>query len=1090
MSNDSIQCYPLTDAQRSVWYTDLLYPSTKVSILSVTVKMKGKVYPDLLEESIQWVIQENDAFRVKIDSKDGEPRQCVEPYKKKEIRMIDFSDYTDSSHAEEWLKSHNRMPGEQFASELYQFVILKISNEELWYSLQIHHIVCDGIAINLTINQIDRNYAALLKGTSSSEHVTNAYLNCILDELDYEKSERYSRDQAFWMEKYRNLPNITGIKNYNPLLTSIAAERKSFTLSDELYRNLKLFCQNHQVSMFTFFMAALYIYIYKVTNESDVVIGALYGNRTSKKVKETIGMFASTVAIRLDVEPDLKLNAFLQKVSKEQSVMLRHQKYPYTKLIQDVRRMHPSKDIQRLFGIAVEYQPYNILNFEHSDIEIEADFCGDEVNDFIIHIKDCLDIQELVLFVDYRSQLYDENEIQTMFQQIVTVIEQMIRCPDDKIADVSLADEDVKNTLLTLFTGTRVANPQEKTIHRLFEEQAAKTPEQIALICGGERVTYEELNRKADQLADVLRMNGVAREEIVALLADRSVLLVVGMLAVNKAGAAYLPLDPDFPEERIQGMLEEGGCRFVITESAYAGKGTTGRKTVLLDREEEWPLLSSLLPAVEGACPSDLAYVIYTSGSTGKPKGVMVEHRSVHNFLLGMLQETPIDRVRTVLSLTTVTFDPFVLETLLPLMLGCTVVMATRGEQTDPDQLADLCRKHGVELLQATPARLQMLLGSQKMAEAMAGLSYVLFGGEVLTKKLLYRLRQATQARLFNLYGPTEATVWATVKDVTDDTRLTIGRPIVNTRIYIVDVRGRLQPVGVPGELCIAGMGVARGYLGLQELTAERFVPEPVEDKADRVGRMYRTGDRARYMVDGTIEFLGRMDDQLKIRGYRIEPGEIAAVLSGHPLIHAVAVVDGQVEQGGAYLAAYYESTEPISAAQLREHVGRQLPTYMIPSYFVRLDSLPLTSNGKIDKRVLPRPQALTTSASSDSLPRNEGERLLSVLWKEVLGLTEVGRHDNFFDLGVHSMHAVQLVERIRKEGYDEIKLTDLFMHPTIASLADHLFGHRLTKKWASAAEERAEVRKAMMRKQRESRGAMEVKKLGNTTGGEAFEPR
>ncbi|WP_025850432.1 non-ribosomal peptide synthetase [Paenibacillus ehimensis] len=1082
MSEDAVRYYPLTQAQRRVWYTDLLYPNTTASILSATVKMKGKASPELLEQAMQWTIRQNDAFRIKIVSKDGELMQIVTPYTPQEIKTIDFSHdeklpQTEAqAKAEAWLKGHNSAPGERLAANLYQFVILKIGPEELWYSFQMHHAICDGIAMILAINRISRNYDASLNGTVPEKKETDAYADCILAELDYEKSERHDKDQAFWADKYRELPQLTGMKSYNPLSTSTAAERTGLTLSDELYAGLKRFCQCHQVSAFTVFMAAFYTYVYKVTGESDVVIGAIFGNRTARKLKETVGMFASTVAARLSLNPEWKLSALIQNVSKEQSVMLRHQKYPYNKLIQDVRRRHHVKDIQRLFGISVEYQPFDIMKFERFEVEVHPAFCGHEANDFIVHIKEWPDMHRLELVVDYRTRLFDEKEIQTMLQQIVTVTEQILRSPDDTVADVTLAGEEEKSRLLALFTGARVGYPQEKTIHRLFEEQAAKTPERTALVCRGERITYEELNRLADRLAGVLRTNGIARGEIVALLADRSVPLVAGMLAVSKAGAAYLPLDPDYPEERIRGMLEDSGCTLVLTESAYAEKGTGGRKTVLLDREEEWAFPSPP-SAGEEAGPSDLAYVIYTSGSTGKPKGVMIEHRSVHNFLLGMLREIPIDSLHTVLSLTTVTFDLFVLETLLPLMLGCTVVMASREEQTDPGRLADLCREHRVELLQATPSRLQLLLGSPRMTEALAALRFVLVGGEPLTGKLLERLREATQARVFNMYGPTETTVWATVKDVTDDAHLTIGRPIVNTRIYIVDEKGRLQPVGVPGELCIAGMGVARGYLGRHELTAERFVPEPAEDKTDRTGRMYRTGDRARYLADGTIEYLGRMDDQLKIRGYRIEPGEIVAVLSGHPLVHAAVVADGQEERGGAYLAAYYVSAEPISGAELREHIGRQLPAYMIPSYFIRLDSLPLTPNGKIDKKALPRPQASVAPASVDTLPRNDGERLLAGLWKEVLGLKEIGRHDNFLDLGVHSVHAAQLVEKIQSRGYGDIQLTDFFMHPTIASLSERLFGERVCKTWAAAAEARAEMRKATMRKQRESRGAAGIKK-------------
>ncbi|EHQ60674.1 fusaricidin synthetase, partial [Paenibacillus dendritiformis C454] len=497
MSENAIKLFPLTHAQQRIWYTELLYPNTTTCMLSGTITIRGNINLELLEQAIQLVIQQNEAFRIKIMQKNSEPMQYVDPYVHKAIEFLDFSEY-DESHVEEWLNLHNRKPIKLLHSDLYQFVILKINNEEYRYSFKVHHIISDGISMNLAINQISENYVRLTEGILSAGDEKKPYTDYIDTEQDYERSERYQKDKAYWLEKFQSLPEITGMKSYNPLVTSTAAKRKSLIISSVLYHKLSEFSRQNKVSVFIFFLSAMYIYLHKVSNQNDITIGSVYANRTTKKEKETIGMFASTVAGRMSVEPELELLSFLQRVAKEQMTILRHQKYPYNQLIQDLREKHNNKDIQRLFGIAVEYQNIRFLDFDTFSVRSKVEFGGHEGNDCVLHIKEMSNEQQLVLDVHYRTHIFEENEVQQMLEQIIAIAEHMIHRPFEKIVEVSLISEQEKNTILNVFNDTWADYPHNKTIHQLVEEQAERTPDRAAVVYEGSQLTYRELNTKAN----------------------------------------------------------------------------------------------------------------------------------------------------------------------------------------------------------------------------------------------------------------------------------------------------------------------------------------------------------------------------------------------------------------------------------------------------------------------------------------------------------------------------------------------------------------------------------------------------------------
>uniref|UniRef100_UPI000AD87F3E non-ribosomal peptide synthetase n=1 Tax=Paenibacillus polymyxa TaxID=1406 RepID=UPI000AD87F3E len=1031
MTQHDVQLFALSQPQQRIWYTELVYPNRNTSTIITTVKIKGTVRIDALQQAMNRVIARNDSFRIKITVRDGIPYQYVEPFATQSIETLQVT----QEEAELWVSHHNAQPFPLLDSQLYRFVILQLGAEDTWFSFKMHHIISDGVTMEQAINEITGNYMNIVHGTGSDAPVpANSYLDFIQTEQSYEQSERYQKDKMYWTEKFANLPEVTGLKSYNPLTVSTAARRETYTLEHELYRGVTAFCEAHNISIFTFFLAALYIYLHKTTGEQDLTVGTLYANRTLKKEKNTMGMFVSTVATRLQVEPESELLTFLQGVGKEQSSILRHQRYPYNKIIQDLREQQSGTDIGRLFGVTIQYRTLSFSRFDEAVQQVHTDFCGDTVSDFDIAMIDMLDDDKLVLQLDYRTELFSEQEIARMIHQFLSVVEHMVKGPQQRIQELSLMSDKERAQIMNVFNATTVPFPDDVGIHELFKKQAECTPDQTAVMFGSQSLTYRELNERSNSLARMLQAQGVGPDKLVGLMMQRSVEMIVGLLAVLKAGGAYVPIDPEFPSSRIEYMLEDSKAAVLLTSRDLAEEHHCQANTMFLEDAELYQGENSDLETI--ARPEHLAYVIYTSGSTGNPKGVMLQHRSVLNFITGMREIIDFEAGKTILSLTTISFDIFVLETILPLLAGMTVVLGDHQHQVDPQALGELITHHSIEMLQMTPSRLQMLLDHEAGSRALRGVKEIMVGGEALPSKLLAALQEINGPRIYNMYGPTETTVWSTVQELTHAQEINIGRPIANTQIFIMNANGELQPIGIPGELCIAGEGLARGYWNLEDLTAEKFVNNPFAGDKAGYERMYRTGDLARWTLDGNIEYLGRMDHQVKIRGYRIELGEIESQLMQVESVREAAVV-ARVDEttGQKQMVAYYVASQAMGASELRNELGRELPSYMVPSYFIQLEQMPLTPNGKIDRKSLPAPEGSQQSGADYEAPHTAPEQALVTIWQSVLGVPTVGILDNFFDLGGDSIKAIQIVSRAFQAGY-KLDMKDLLRCPTIAALA------------------------------------------------------
>ncbi|MVO98166.1 non-ribosomal peptide synthetase [Paenibacillus lutrae] len=1059
MSSIDLVTQPLTQAQLRIWYTDLLYPNTTAGIVSGIAMMRGPLHEDVLKQSIWLVIQQNDAFRIQIGHDNGVPKQWLNTDTESEIPIFDFSGAGKESGADEWLRLHGTKAIHVLDSKLFEFTLLKVNDDQYWVHLSMHHIISDGVSMSLIANQILHNYVCLTSGQGVPNQDTNSFIDYICTEQEYEKSGRFQKDRAFWLDKFGSLPEVIGLKSYNPFTCSTTAISEGITLENDLYEGVKAFCAQHQISIFTFFLAALYMYMYKTTRQNDIAIGTIYANRTTKKEKDTVGMFVSTVPTRLFVNPEMEIVPFMQMVGKEQASILRHQKYPYNTLIQDLREMHNNQNIERLFGVSIQYRTMSWLDMNEIGLQIDKQFCGHTINDCDIHVVDMIDEQKLRLFVDYRTQLFTNQEVKRLIRQILLIASQTIHHPNAQIADISLMTEEETNLVLTDFNDTSADYPRGSTLHELFEEQVVQTPDHIAVVFGEESLSYRELNERANRLAALLRKRGVQRESIVGLMLERSLELVVTVLGIMKAGGAFVPIDPYLPSDRINHMLHNSGASLIVSQRQCLAGHRLASQHQIVWLEDEHILQESAGNLSSVNLPSDLCYVIYTSGTTGKPKGVQLEHRNIVNLLYFEYTKTNIDFTAHVLQYAACSFDVCYQEMFSTLLAGGQLHIVHEELRRDIAPLLEYISRQHIEVWFLPPSLLHFIFTEKTYVDRFPEcVKHLVTAGEplVVPPQLKAYIRDH-RMYVHNHYGPSETHVVTALtihpnEEIAD--RPPIGKPISNTRIYVVDERMVPQPQGVTGEMYIAGEGVGRGYINDKDLTASKFGISPFHPGE----RMYRTGDLARWLPDGTLEYMGRTDHQLKVRGYRIELGEVESVLLEQQAVKEAAVVGRQDERGDMYVCAYVVTEGEFDASALRHDMEQQLPGYMIPSFFVSLERMPHTRSGKIDRHALPAPDTGTLVGQAYVPPRTMLQKQLVELWQDVLGVKRVGVKDDFFSLGGHSLKAMMLVARMHKELDVNVSLRMIFELPTPERLALVLEGmEQQPHTWIEPVEARAE---------------------------------
>ena len=1039
---------PITAGQREIWLaSNLADDASRAYNEVVVIRLRGALNVGSLHESLQDLVDRHDSLRVTI-SADGE-QQFIHPKRLQELPLIDLSELAAperETRVREIIDQHNRTLFDLVNGPLMQACLVRLNADDHVLLLTFHHVVIDGWSTHVVVSDLSRLYSARIRGGAGDPAPSMQYRDYIKWYYEPETAKKRERDGHYWSNSFADLPASVELpsKGPRPLQRSYRAGNANIVIDGELYRRLKKVSANSGCTLFHFLLATFSVWVCRITEQHDIVVGVPIAGQLAANLQHVAGSerlaghCSNIVPIRSEVSNTAKFVDFLADIKRKVLEARAHEGFTYGELVQ---KLNPPRDPSRVPFVSVTINLNNEPKVQWDELKVEVEVPPLACIFFDLEINIWESSNGLRIACYFADDFFDSETVKSWLLQWKTLMVNAAETPLSQLDRLELVGKAERDRILVEWNRTEAEFPRHSCVQQLFEAQVARAPERTALRVGSTALSYAELDMRAICIARVLRSHGVGRGQRVGLCVERGADMLAAVLGILKAGAAYVPLDPMFPQERLRFMAEDAQLALLVSNSALAGSfGLPRERQLLLDRDAATlASRSDQRPTPDAALdarPEDPAYVIYTSGSTGKPKGVVVPHRAIVNFLTSMAREPGLAADDVLVAVTTLSFDIAVLELKLPLTLGATVVIAGREETIDGRVLRALLERQRATVMQATPVTWRLLLE----AGWKGGKDFkALVGGEALPRDLANQLI-ALGVELWNMYGPTETTVWSTCDCITDTSNvITIGRPIANTTVYVLDQQRQLCPIGMPGELCIGGDGVALGYWNQPELTSERFIPDPFS--LTRGATLYCTGDRARWHNDGTLEHLGRLDLQVKIRGYRIELGEIETAIARHPAIREIVVIVREDVSGDSRLVAYLVAQNPPAdlVDQLRAQLRASLPDYMVPSAFVVLEALPLTANGKIDRKALPAPEPSGTDEAKYVAPRTPIEKTLAGIWTELLELAQVSINDNFFELGGHSLLAMQLISRIREAFGVDVSLRSLFESPTVALLAEYI---------------------------------------------------
>jgi amino acid adenylation domain-containing protein len=1058
--------YSLSSAQKRLYILHQMEPVSIAHNLSEMVILEGKIEKEKIEDVFRRLIARHESFRTSLEIIHGGPVQRVHDRVEFEIECIPAGSAADQRESREMMEQ-NLIIGKIIRPfDLSRAPLLRvglIEQEEHLHLLvvDVHHTIYDGTSQAVVFKEFMVLYAGERLPELSIQY--KDYSEWQTRNLE---TESIKQQGNYWQNEFQGeIPVLNLPYDFiRPTVQSYKGTVVKFELSSDETKGLRILASQQGVTLYMVLFTIFTVLLSRLSSQQDIVIGTPTAGRKHPDLVALIGMFLNTLALRNYPALDKTFQVFLQEVKERILQAFENQDYPFEQLVED---LDVTRDLSRNPLFDVMFILHNELNsrriYAGTQLEFKMKHHGfNKVTsqyDLTLVGFEVESENNIYFEMEYCIKLFNEGSIRRFVRYFKTAVSSILKYPEKKLSQIELISEEEMNQLLWEFNTTSLEYPREKSIHWLFEDQAAKFSGHTAVVGRGQEtgsrelfITYNEVNQRADQLAYVLREKGVQPGTIIGIMVERRLELMVGLVGILKSGGAYLPLDPEYPQSRIQYILEKSDASVLVTqedlfrkcsEVAFEGEviDITTWSYGRLNFKEKYKEVASFEPA----------YVIYTSGSTGNPKGVVVTHCNGVNFITGMKEKINFFPGKRILALTTISFDIFFLETLLPLACGLQVVIADENQQADPRLLHDIIINHEINMMQVTPSRLKLLMSFNTDLSCLEKVEELMVGGEAFPVNLFSSVKESYRGRIYNMYGPTETTIWSAIKNLTDiePGELTIGSPIANTRVYIFDGYMRIQPLGVAGELAIGGYGVASGYLNNVELTAEKFIFSSYKSygayRTYISKKIYKTGDLARWLSNGDIQFLGRIDYQIKIRGFRIELEEIEEQLMKHEKIKEAVVTAKENKKGDQYLSAYIVP-HPVAddnfpeTLQLREYLSRELPEYMIPSYFVQLEEMPLTPNGKINKKALPDPLGLSKLSGITYVePQDDLQRLIARIWKEELELEKVGVNDNFFDLGGNSMDVVRVNHRLNEELEKSIPVVSLFKYRTIRSFVMYL---------------------------------------------------
>jgi amino acid adenylation domain-containing protein len=1004
--------WPLSHGQRALWFVHGLDPTSSAYNISLAAGIQSALDVPALVRALQGIVRRHALLRATFPAEEGAPQLRIYGHCEIPFERIDTAGLSDAD-VRSRVTEHHRRPFDLATGLAYRIALFSRSAADHVFLFTLHHIVADGSSLAILLEEILRSYAAEVTGTATAA-VLPPLRSQYRDFVDWQAqtlNQEGHRLERFWTSSLAGqLPVLELQTDFpRPPFQRFQGATIDFGIDPAVYGAIERFARSEGVTPFIVMLAAFYTVLARYSGQTDIIIGTSALGRSRTDFEPLVGYFVNPIALRASFDDDPPFRAFLNRVKGIVQSGLAHQDFPFPLLVE---RLHPVRDparspiFQTMFNMLRVAGPASAPSH---GLTLSTFSVPQEEGQFDIAL-DIFDLRGQVTgILRYDTALFAASTAQQIARHYTALLDSVCTAPDLPLSVIPLLTDDEHRQIVEQWNATSLQYDPAESIEAMVAAQARRSPDAIAITGTGRTLSYRELDERSNQLASWLRGRGVGSGQLVGVCLQRTPDLVVALLGVLKSGAAYVPLDPAFPASRLAHMVTDSALKAVLTDDD-SESALPETEALLVRLDSDWPAIAAQpVDAIAGARsgPEALAYVLYTSGSTGLPKGVQIPRRALTNFLRGMQQRPGISPNDVLIAVTTLSFDIAGLELFLPLTVGARILVATADEAHDGTALRELIESSGATIVQATPATWHMLID----AGWRGSLSLTaLCGGEAMPPQLAAELLSRTRA-LWNMYGPTETTIWSTVARVERDSPISLGTPIANTQVYIIDKHKRPVPMGVAGELCIAGAGVALGYLNRPELTAERFVANPFVPGA----RMYRTGDLARFTKDGTIGYLGRSDFQVKVRGFRIELGEIESLLSRHPdILQAVATTYD--DAAGRRLVAYvvYRAGAEPTGTELRRFVRAELPDYMVPSLFVQMESLPLTPNGKVDRRALP-PPIQQGSHVERVAPRTDMERLIATVWSEALGGCEVSIHDNFFDIGGHSLLSVQVIAKLEK---------------------------------------------------------------------------
>jgi amino acid adenylation domain-containing protein len=1029
-------------SEQRMWFLQSFNPESAYYNMPAAIQIRGDLDKVALEKALNEIVRRHDTLHSNFVLLDGTLAKCISAAEPVSIPCVDLRPLPENelyARARKLAHEESHRPFDLEHDFPIRFTLIQLSDADHVLLLTMHHIVSDGWSIGVLMQEFAALYTAYHEGLQSPlPELSIQYADYARWQRDLLEQGKFQEEIQYWSERLKNIvsPFPLPTDRPRPAHQSFRGAHASAALDPVLSGELAALARRENVTIFMVLLAAWKVLLRRYSGHNDIVIGTPVAGRTNVETERLIGLFVNTLVVRTDLSGDCSFLETLRRVREASLAAFARQTVPFEKLVEVLQ---PERDaaysplFQMMFVLqnAAAAKPPELPGLELSAWDYEMG-----MSQFDLMLTAVERPEGFHLTMEYSTDLFDLATIQRMLMHYEVLLKAVVAYPECDVAALPMMDREEQHLLLHRWQGESRTFEPPLTLHELFTGAAQRTPESVAVICGDKRWNFAELHRRSNQLARYLRNLGTGQETRVAVCLDRDPQMIAVLLAILKAGGTYVPLDPSYPQERLTYILNDSQATVLITNSRFLGRLATPEiHTLLLDELDELLAQTSDADLECVATPQNLAYIIYTSGSTGKPKGVGVEHRSAATLVHWARNIFSQEDLQGVLASTSICFDLSVFEIFFPLAFGGTVILTSNALD-----LVSSNRSEQIRLINTVPSAMAELLRMKGVPASARTLS---LAGEVLPPSLVNQIFATTQVeRIFNLYGPSEDTTYSTYTCIDRENpgaAVTIGRPIANTVAYVLNEAMQLTPIGVPGQLCIGGAGLARGYLGRPELTAEKFVPNPFSTQGGE--RLYRTGDKVRLRRDGNLEFLGRFDQQIKLRGYRIEIGEVESALLSHIQVEQAAVTVREDTPGDKRLVAYVVNTykeRPIDASELRLYLQSKLPEYMVPAAYVSLTELPLTPNRKLDRNRLPKPE-ITAHEQAFVEPHSRQEQILARIWSEVLKLKRIGTKDNFFHAGGHSLLATQVVSRVRAELGFDLPLQQLFANPTIAQLASYI---------------------------------------------------